>query len=687
MKLKSLTLTKIAVFILGLVVVACGDDKSITSSGKSDGSVSGPGDGSVTIATGTSEPFAFRAILHGKVTGTELPEEVGFEYCYNSRFRDSETGRIAGEGVMGDYNFEIIGLVDQMKIYYRAYMIVDDVVYYGKTNSFNTAEGTYTVDGTTFRFIKVDGEPNGSFSMMQTELPPDAEIEIDGLEIGKLNLNGDNMVTKGELRDFIARTNILFRAPTAAEWKFAASGGFLSKGYTYSGSNNLNEVGWYTGNASGSHRRPGQKKSNELGFYDMSGNYSEFVADFTPAQLEDLALGVNSFKPSIKEVSAVYFNTTWAGTGNPSWGGNWTCAQSKCTISSTEPGLPATNSIDGDKYTFRLVYSRPTNGEEDVTTGTDLKVETVSADPQAYSAMLEGRVTGPMVPDEVGFEYSYGSEFKTAETATVSVAGVGGTFRLQAKNIVDLATIYYRAYAKTDGEVLYGETKSFETQQGTFVLDGKTYKFIKVTGLPTGSFSMMQVELTPSGIFELGERSPGSPDINGNGEVTKGEMREFLSSYFPSGILRAPTPTEWKFAARGGLEAGGYEYSGSDNADDVAWFADNSNGRPHDPALKKANPLGFYDMSGNYAEFCADFNDDQLWECAQRVRKFVVEVKDVPAEVFNQTWSADGGAYGGNWSSSASACTIESWKSRDNSSINKYDAKSYTYRFVYSRPD
>ncbi|MFN4081874.1 MAG: SUMF1/EgtB/PvdO family nonheme iron enzyme [Saprospiraceae bacterium] len=95
-----------------------------------------------------------------------------------------------------------------------------------------------------------------------------------------------------------------YRLPTDAEWEYAARGGSQSKGYKYAGSNNLDEVAWYWENsgdkrlsgewdfnkmiANNCRMHPvGEKKPNELGLYDMSGNVWEWCWDWKGAYSSD----------------------------------------------------------------------------------------------------------------------------------------------------------------------------------------------------------------------------------------------------------------------------------------------------------------------------------------------------------------------------------------------------------------
>ena len=87
-----------------------------------------------------------------------------------------------------------------------------------------------------------------------------------------------------------------YRLPAEAEWEYAAGGGQLSKQYTYSGSNNIDDVAWYWKNSGDQYlagawswpvlvennnktKPGGGRQPNELGLYDMSGNVREWCWD------------------------------------------------------------------------------------------------------------------------------------------------------------------------------------------------------------------------------------------------------------------------------------------------------------------------------------------------------------------------------------------------------------------------
>ncbi len=73
------------------------------------------------------------------------------------------------------------------------------------------------------------------------------------------------------------KTGKKFRLPAEEEWEYAARGGNKSGNYKFSGSNDVNAVAWHWGNSEAKIHPVGQKQSNELGLYDMSGNVLEIT--------------------------------------------------------------------------------------------------------------------------------------------------------------------------------------------------------------------------------------------------------------------------------------------------------------------------------------------------------------------------------------------------------------------------
>jgi sulfatase modifying factor 1 len=101
--------------------------------------------------------------------------------------------------------------------------------------------------------------------------------------------------------------------------------------------------------------------------------------------------------------------------------------------------------------------------------------------------------------------------------------------------------------------------------------------------------------------------------------VSWSDAQEFirrLNARAVGGRYRLPTEAEWEYAARSGGRR--ERYSGGDDADRVAWFAENSGRRNRPVGTKAPNGLGLHDMSGNVWEWTADWYGDDYYSHSPR---------------------------------------------------------------------
>ena len=230
-----------------------------------------------------------------------------------------------------------------------------------------TDKETFTVNGVSFTMVAVKG---GTFTMgatseqgsdAESDETPTHQVTLSDYMIGETEVtqelwkavmgsnpsffSGTNLpverVSWDDCQTFVTKLNQLtgrnFRLPTEAEWEYAARGGQKSKGYKYAGSNALSDVAWYRDNSSRKTHPVKQKKANEFGLYDMSGNVWEWCQDWYGNYSSSAQ--TNPKGPS-------------SGSYRVNRGGSWDNGASNCRVANRYSDSP------GDRYSslgFRVV--------------------------------------------------------------------------------------------------------------------------------------------------------------------------------------------------------------------------------------------------------------------------------------------------------------------------------------------
>lgn len=143
-----------------------------------------------------------------------------------------------------------------------------------------------------------------------------------------------------------------------------------------------------------------------------------------------------------------------------------------------------------------------------------------------------------------------------------------------------------------------------------FTVKGVSFKMIPVA-YKEGDFLIGETEVTEglyNAVMENEEPKTSMLPITNISLNDYNSFRKKLSTLV--GVtFRVPKTSEWQYAYKGGKKSKNYIFSGSDNADEVAWYENNATEKQN-VKTKKPNELGLYDMSGNVFEWTLNNGSD-----------------------------------------------------------------------------
>lgn len=310
--------------------------------------------------------------------------------------------------------------------------------------------------------------------------------------------------------------------------------------------------------------------------------------------------------------------------------------------------IVASDGYESEEGTVKLKAAAPSNLQITLSKETNtISTSTNDVETQHIVSNQIVKFSGKVV--DINGQPVIGAVVEETGTKNISVTDIDGNFIIKAKSSSITVTVTFlgcvpKQVKLTEGtkeeitliEESYKNQPSLSASTVTIpVKDGVSIEMIKVEA---GTFMMgatpemeipdddekpvHQVTLTNDyyiGKYEVTqalwqtvmESNPSS--FKGNNlpveQVSWNDCQEFIGKLnsITGRKFRLPTEAEWEYAARGGKKSRGYQYSGSSNISDVAWYNGNSGSKTHLVGTKQANELGLYDMCGNVLEWCQNW--------------------------------------------------------------------------------